>query len=148
MLPPYEAVIFDEAHQIEEVASEFFGLHVSSHRAAGAGARFGRARPPRTRCARDVAGRRLQGAADALADALRDRLPRAAPPARRVRVPFPRTCGPARAPRPLSRAGRRAGGDGAVVGLRMRRRSAASHARRPSWRRWAAAPQARARLSR
>src|SRR4051812_28386427 len=26
VLPPYEAVIFDEAHQLEEVATEFFGL--------------------------------------------------------------------------------------------------------------------------
>ena len=32
VLPPYEVVIFDEAHQIEEVATEFFGLHVSSQR--------------------------------------------------------------------------------------------------------------------
>jgi ATP-dependent DNA helicase DinG len=32
VLPPYEAVIFDEAHQLEEVATEFFGLHVSSLR--------------------------------------------------------------------------------------------------------------------
>ena len=32
VLPRYEAVIFDEAHQLEEVATEFFGLHVSSQR--------------------------------------------------------------------------------------------------------------------
>lgn len=31
-LPPYEAVIFDEAHQIEDTASEFFGVRVSSTR--------------------------------------------------------------------------------------------------------------------
>ncbi|QQR90951.1 MAG: ATP-dependent DNA helicase [Myxococcales bacterium] len=31
ILPPYDAVIFDEAHQIEDVATEFFGVRVSSH---------------------------------------------------------------------------------------------------------------------
>ena len=32
VLPPYEAVIFDEAHAIEDVATEYFGLQVSSYR--------------------------------------------------------------------------------------------------------------------
>ncbi|HET8725040.1 MAG TPA: ATP-dependent DNA helicase [Anaeromyxobacteraceae bacterium] len=32
VLPPYEAVIFDEAHALEEVATEYFGLQVSSYR--------------------------------------------------------------------------------------------------------------------
>jgi ATP-dependent DNA helicase DinG len=32
VLPPYEAVIFDEAHQIEDVATEHFGLGVSTLR--------------------------------------------------------------------------------------------------------------------
>ena len=32
VLPPYEAVIFDEAHQIEDVATEFFGVHASTQR--------------------------------------------------------------------------------------------------------------------
>jgi len=31
-LPPYEAIIFDEAHQIEDTASDFFGVRVSSAR--------------------------------------------------------------------------------------------------------------------
>ena len=30
VLPPYDAVIFDEAHQIEDVATQFFGVQVSS----------------------------------------------------------------------------------------------------------------------
>jgi ATP-dependent DNA helicase DinG len=30
VLPPYDAVIFDEAHQIEEIATDFFGVRVSS----------------------------------------------------------------------------------------------------------------------
>ncbi len=32
VLPPYEAVIFDEAHALESIATEYFGVHVSSHR--------------------------------------------------------------------------------------------------------------------
>jgi ATP-dependent DNA helicase DinG len=32
VLPPYDAVVFDEAHQMEDVASEFFGMRVSSAR--------------------------------------------------------------------------------------------------------------------
>jgi ATP-dependent DNA helicase DinG len=32
VLPPYDAVIFDEAHALEDVATEYFGLMVSSYR--------------------------------------------------------------------------------------------------------------------
>ncbi len=32
VLPPYDAVVFDEAHQVEDVATEFFGVRVSSSR--------------------------------------------------------------------------------------------------------------------
>ena len=32
LLPPYEAVIFDEAHQLEDVVTDFFGVTVSSLR--------------------------------------------------------------------------------------------------------------------
>ena len=32
VLPPYEAVIFDEAHALEDVATEYFGLQISSYR--------------------------------------------------------------------------------------------------------------------
>ncbi|MCU0692986.1 MAG: ATP-dependent DNA helicase, partial [Polyangiaceae bacterium] len=31
-LPSYEAIVFDEAHQIEDIASDFFGVRVSSSR--------------------------------------------------------------------------------------------------------------------
>jgi ATP-dependent DNA helicase DinG len=30
VLPPYDAVVFDEAHQIEEIATDFFGVRISS----------------------------------------------------------------------------------------------------------------------
>jgi ATP-dependent DNA helicase DinG len=32
VLPPYDAIVFDEAHQIEDVATDFFGVRVSSAR--------------------------------------------------------------------------------------------------------------------
>ncbi|HEX4458228.1 MAG TPA: ATP-dependent DNA helicase, partial [Polyangia bacterium] len=32
LLPPYEAVIFDEAHQLEDIATDYFGVGVSSLR--------------------------------------------------------------------------------------------------------------------
>src|SRR6185369_2368300 len=32
VLPDYDAVIFDEAHQLEEIATEFFGMRVSRRR--------------------------------------------------------------------------------------------------------------------
>ncbi len=32
VIPEYEAVVFDEAHALEDVATEYFGLHVSSWR--------------------------------------------------------------------------------------------------------------------
>ena len=31
-LPPYDAIVFDEAHQMEDIASDFFGVQVSSRR--------------------------------------------------------------------------------------------------------------------
>lgn len=34
VLPDYDAVIFDEAHQLEEILTEHFGLSVSTHRVA------------------------------------------------------------------------------------------------------------------
>jgi ATP-dependent DNA helicase DinG len=32
ILPEHDAVVFDEAHALEEVATEYFGLQVSSYR--------------------------------------------------------------------------------------------------------------------
>ncbi|HET6281028.1 MAG TPA: helicase C-terminal domain-containing protein [Polyangia bacterium] len=88
VLPPYEVVIFDEAHQIEEIATEFFGLHVSTQRLFALARDVGRAaRLPAQRA--HSAATRLQGAAAALADALRDRLPAPRPGTDEVRVPMP-----------------------------------------------------------
>jgi len=88
VLPPHEVVIFDEAHQIEDVATEFFGLHVSTQRLFALARDLSRAAEVNVARAQSAAGR-LSGVGAALADALRDRLP-APPPGRdEVRVPLP-----------------------------------------------------------
>jgi ATP-dependent DNA helicase DinG len=90
VLPPYEAVIFDEAHQLEEVATEFFGLHVSSLRMHALARDIGKAAVPPAALARGTAlARRLQGAADAFAAALRERLPAPRSGTEEIRVPVP-----------------------------------------------------------
>jgi ATP-dependent DNA helicase DinG len=90
VLPPYEAVIFDEAHQLEEVATEFFGLHVSSLRMHALARDIGRVSVPPAALARGTSlSRRLQAAADAFAEALRARLPAPRLHTEEVRVPVP-----------------------------------------------------------
>jgi ATP-dependent DNA helicase DinG len=90
VLPPYEAVIFDEAHQIEEVATEFFGLQVSSQRLFALARDIDRAPVPPGAAARAaVLARRLESVADGWAAALRDRLPPPRAGADDVRVPVP-----------------------------------------------------------
>jgi ATP-dependent DNA helicase DinG len=74
VLPPHEVVIFDEAHQIEEIATEFFGLHVSSQRVLALARDLGRAGELDGARAQSASAR-LGGAGGALADALRQRLP-------------------------------------------------------------------------
>ncbi|HEY2902999.1 MAG TPA: ATP-dependent DNA helicase [Polyangia bacterium] len=88
VLPPYEVVIFDEAHQVEEIATEFFGLHISTQRLFALARDIGKTtRLPAAR-AQSMSGR-LQMAAGALADALRDRLPAPRPGVDEVRTPMP-----------------------------------------------------------
>ena len=87
VLPPYEAVIFDEAHQIEDIAGEFFGVHVSTSRLLSLARDLGYARKLHPLRADGLASR-LQGATGAFATALRDRLPRLRPN-EETRVPLP-----------------------------------------------------------
>jgi ATP-dependent DNA helicase DinG len=90
VLPPYEVVIFDEAHQIEEVATEFFGLHVSSQRLFALARDLARTVTPAPVAPRvGSLARRLQVATDAFAAAVRDRLPAPRPGLDEVRVPIP-----------------------------------------------------------
>jgi ATP-dependent DNA helicase DinG len=88
VLPPHEIVIFDEAHQIEDIATEFFGLHASTQRVFALSRDLGRAAELSAGRAQSATGR-LNGAAAALADALRDRLPAPTPGRDEVRVPQP-----------------------------------------------------------
>jgi ATP-dependent DNA helicase DinG len=88
VLPPYEVVIFDEAHQVEEIATEFFGMHVSTQRMFALCRDLGRTQALDSgRVGSSTA--RLQSAALALADALREKLPRPRPGLEEVRVPVP-----------------------------------------------------------
>jgi ATP-dependent DNA helicase DinG len=96
VLPPHEVVIFDEAHQIEDVATEFFGLHASTQRMFALARDLARAAELSAARAQSASGR-LNAVAAALADALRDRLP-APPPGRdevRVEIPDNLWSGPA-----------------------------------------------------
>jgi ATP-dependent DNA helicase DinG len=88
VLPPYEVVIFDEAHQIEEIATEFFGMHVSTHRVFALARDLGRAVGLDAGRSHSASAR-LLGAAGAFGDALRDHLPVPRPGADEVRVPVP-----------------------------------------------------------
>ncbi|MCG5053758.1 MAG: ATP-dependent DNA helicase [Myxococcales bacterium] len=90
VLPPYEAVIFDEAHQIEEVATEFFGLHVSTSRLAALARDLGRAKAPAAAADRLARlAHHLAMGADDFATAMRRRLPAPKTGGDEVRVPLP-----------------------------------------------------------
>jgi ATP-dependent DNA helicase DinG len=99
VLPPYEVVIFDEAHQIEDVATEFFGIHASTQRLFALARDLGReSGVPAARA--QSASARLTAAAAALADTLRRLVPAPRPGADETRAPFPVDLGtgPVRAP--------------------------------------------------
>src|SRR6188768_3279141 len=87
VLPPYEVVIFDEAHQIEDVATEFFGVHASTQRLFALARDLGRETGVDAHRAQAAAGR-LKAATDALADALRRLTPAARPGVEETRVAF------------------------------------------------------------
>src|SRR6185436_19053591 len=96
VLPPYEVVIFDEAHQIEDVATEFFGVHASTQRLFALARDLARETGVDAQRAQAAAGR-LKAATDALADALRDLVPAARPGLEEARVAFPAGLTPGRA---------------------------------------------------
>ena len=75
VLPAYEAVIFDEAHQIEDIAGEFFGVHVSTQRLLALARELERVISADPLRARSLAAR-LQGTTSGWAEALRARVPR------------------------------------------------------------------------
>jgi len=88
VLPPYDVVIFDEAHQIEDVATEFFGVHASTQRLFALARDLGRETGVDAQRAQAAAGR-LKAATDALANALRAMVPAPRPGVEETRVAFP-----------------------------------------------------------
>lgn len=90
VLPGYEAVIFDEAHQLEDVATEVFGVQVSSPRLFAL-ARDAERAPvePRAAALVESMARRMEAATHLLAQALRVRLPRKSGDGDDLRIPMP-----------------------------------------------------------
>src|SRR5262249_49375612 len=64
VLPDYDAVIFDEAHAVEEVATEHFGAQLSSHRVSELARDALNVIPPGRVGRRDLAARRLREGRD------------------------------------------------------------------------------------
>src|SRR5262249_43330967 len=85
ILPDHDAVIFDEAHALEEVATEHFGVAVSSARLAALGRDAARASPG----AAGAPVGAVDAAGDALMPALRWRPAGLTPPGDAVRVRAP-----------------------------------------------------------
>jgi ATP-dependent DNA helicase DinG len=90
VLPSYEAVIFDEAHQLEDVATEIFGVQASSLRLFALARDVERAPVEPLGAARvESVARRLEAATHVLAEALRGRLPRKSGGGDDLRMPMP-----------------------------------------------------------
>ncbi len=90
VLPTYEAVVFDEAHQIEDVATEIFGVQVSMLRLFALARDLERAPvEPRGAPFVESVARRVEAATHTLAQALRARLPRRSGSGDELRMPMP-----------------------------------------------------------
>jgi ATP-dependent DNA helicase DinG len=88
VLPPYEVVIFDEAHQIEDVATEFFGVHASTQRLFALSRDL--ARETGVSAARaESASARLNATGGLFGETLRDLLPAPRPGMDEARAPLP-----------------------------------------------------------
>jgi ATP-dependent DNA helicase DinG len=90
VLPSYEAVVFDEAHQLEDVATEIFGVQASSLRLFALARDAERAPVEPIAAMRvDSVVRRLEAATHVLTQALRGRLPRKLAESDDLRMPMP-----------------------------------------------------------
>ena len=90
VIPPYEIAIFDEAHQLEDVATEVFGVQVSSARLFALARDLMRApAPPLAALRMESVARRLEAAAHILAQALRSRMPALPGGGEEMRVEMP-----------------------------------------------------------
>ncbi len=89
VLPAYEAVVFDEAHQLEEVATEIFGVQASTLRLFALARDVERAPAGVLALGHlESAARRIEASTHLLAQALRARLPRRSGE-EDLRVPMP-----------------------------------------------------------
>jgi ATP-dependent DNA helicase DinG len=90
VLPSYEAVIFDEAHQLEDVATEIFGVQASSLRLFALARDVERApAEPIVALRVESVSRRLEAATYGLVQALRTRLPRRLSDGEDLLMPMP-----------------------------------------------------------
>lgn len=90
VLPPYEAVVFDEAHQLEDIATEIFGVQTSSLRLFALARDVERAPAGLIAAGRVTSvARRLEAATHVLSQALRARLPRKSGEGDDLRMPMP-----------------------------------------------------------
>jgi ATP-dependent DNA helicase DinG len=90
VLPSYEAVVFDEAHQLEDVATEIFGVQVSSLRLFALARDLERAPVgPRGEPLAESVARRTEASTHLLSQAVRARLPRKSGEGDDVRIPMP-----------------------------------------------------------
>ena len=90
VLPDYDAVIFDEAHQLEDVATEIFGVQVSSLRLFALGRDVERAPVAlRGEPLIESVARRLEASTHLLSQAVRARLPHKSGDGEDMRIPMP-----------------------------------------------------------
>jgi ATP-dependent DNA helicase DinG len=90
VLPAYEAVIFDEAHQLEDIATEIFGVQASTLRLFALARDVERAPAGGLNEGRVASlARRLESGAHLLGQALRGRLPRKTGEGDELRMPMP-----------------------------------------------------------
>jgi ATP-dependent DNA helicase DinG len=90
VLPGYEVVIFDEAHQLEDIATEIFGVQASSLRMFALARDVERAPAGTLNTDKvDSLARRIEAATHLLGQALRGRLPRRSGDSEELRMPMP-----------------------------------------------------------
>jgi ATP-dependent DNA helicase DinG len=90
VLPPYDLVIFDEAHQLEDVATEIFGVQVSTLRLFALARDVGRAPVESMENTRiESLARRIDGETQALLHAVRACLPKRTRTMEELRLPMP-----------------------------------------------------------
>ncbi len=90
VLPSYEAVIFDEAHQLEDIATEIFGVQASTLRLFALGRDVERAPTGPLGAGRvESVARRIEAGTHMLGQVLRGRLPRKSGESDDLRMPMP-----------------------------------------------------------